>query len=186
MENKRLRMLAVALMGIVITSLGAVGLASSLSNKAGTYQTGVFGVEYGFGEWKLLNVTEVWTELLRIRLPDVPIGAFYYVLCDGHAWCDGGMLQIAIGVDAPVEDDSTRRFIHSAELLDNPSNIHTERLYHLGPGAHTFYFLGKLYQASPGGYVNINYHSITVIIFTDGRLMELVESGEGSNLLGDN
>jgi hypothetical protein len=53
----------------------------------------------------------------------------------------------------------------------NTSGLHTSRLYQFGPGTHTVYFLASIFNAgAPGYFANINYMSISVLIFQTGGI----------------
>lgn len=168
----RKKVVAVALIGIALASFAIAGFASALTSK-GAKQSGVFAKVYGSGAW--IDLTTEWQTLLSITLPNIPMSVYYYVVCDGYAALqeEGTEIEIAIGVDSATEDGSTLRFY--GFYWYGATGIHTERLYYLGPGSHTFYFLGRKFTA---GAAAVNYHTITVIVFTDGSLIELSETAE--------
>ena len=162
---------ASAILIVVLTVVSAVGLTLAQRGPniaAGTYQCGVFSKSYGFGTWLYLSNTS-WTTILSLSLPNVPISAYYHVVCDGHATVLNAMAEVAIGVDTTAEDTSTRRFYSYTDIGWNMVGIHTERVYHLAAGSHTFNFLGTILNGPVSyGYVSVNYHTITVTVFTDG------------------
>jgi hypothetical protein len=159
--------LEIVLLAIGVTARGP-GPAGT-----GTYQSGVFYKVYGYGSW--IELSASWKTLMSISLPNIPVSAYYHVVCDGYAYINSSYVQIAMGADNATEDPSTRRFYGEWEGI-TLTGIHTERVYNLGPGAHTFYFIGKIYS----GYIadsRVNYHTITVTIFTDGSMLgELSET----------
>lgn len=168
-----------ALVGIAVASLVMVGFASAVYRNAGAgkYQTGVFAKVYGRGDWIYLGTIGARETLLSLGLPSVPISAYYHVVCDGHAFIagDGSELEIAIGVDSTITDPSTYRYYQCYESMRVFTGVHTERVYYLDPGAHTFHFLGVLMD---GSSVSINYHTITATVFSDGSLIDLAETTE--------
>jgi len=174
-SGKRKRIVAVALIGAALASFAVAGFSLAASSSAGQYKTGGFAKVYGYGEWIRLEVVGEWHTLLSLSLPNVPINAYYHVVCDGWSNTHNGELKIAIGVDSTTEDESTRRFYQHTDpnLL---VGIHTERVYYLAAGRHTFYFIGS--KVGGGGNPSINYHTITVTIFTDGSLVELAGTAE--------
>ena len=156
--------------------VAVVSFAYALQTSAGTYQTGVFAKTYGSGTF--IELSSSYQTLISMSLPNVPITAYYYVVCDGYANINGSP-EFAIGVDSTAEDASTRRF------YTNTTGIHTERVYKLGPGAHSFYFIGRMYMGQ--GSAKVNYHTITVTIFTDGSLTQLAgtaDAGLGVDEMG--
>ena len=139
---------------------------------AGTYQTGVFSKVYGTGGYILLYQAPIWTIVASLKLPNVPVTAYYHVVCDGQAWA-GNEFEIAIGFDYLTYDSATRRL-----YTEDAQGIHTERVYKLGPGAHTFHFKGRKNPTS--GDVAIDYQIITVTVFTDGSVIDLSGSDEAT------
>ncbi|UCC33676.1 MAG: hypothetical protein JSW53_01345 [Candidatus Bathyarchaeota archaeon] len=173
MEKKKM-LVAAAFAGIVVVSLLVGAYAANTS--AGKYQCGVFSVSYGWGTWVYLDDYPNWTTILSLSLPPIPIDAYYQVICDGYAGIDDCQIRIGIGVDAPIEDESTRRFYgdsSNAEGFDG-HGIHTDRVYFLEPGKHTFYFLGVITSTTdPEYYADLNYMTITVVVYTDGSVTQL-------------
>jgi len=178
-SSRRKRIVAVALIGAALVSFALAGFSLAASSSAGQYKTGVFAKVYGFGEW--ITITLEWQTLLSLELPYVPTSAYYHVVCDGFVNTHNGELEIAIGVDSLTHDESTRRFYYgdlepiSREML---TGMHTERVYYLDPGQHAFYFLGR--NTGGSGVPRVNYHTITVTVFTDGSLVELTGTAEGN------
>ena len=162
--HARKGIIIVALIGIVLASLG-VGAYAVTSSYRGNYWSAVYSKSYGFGS--TISLTSSWRTILSITLPSLPSGLYYHVVCDGYAAIGDSQIQIAIGVDSTTEDTSTRRFYGSLDTTIL-TGLHTERLYQLGAGSHTFYFLGRKYSSY--GYANTNYHTITVTVYTDGGL----------------
>jgi hypothetical protein len=180
-KSTRTKVLVGVMSAIVLTIFASSALARNIpSITAGTYQTGIFSKSYGWGEWIYLNNAS-WTTLMSLSLPDVPINAYYHVVCDGYAGIQNAVITSAIGVDGPTEDTGTRRF-YGSEVTSGfmGTGIHTERTYYLGAGSHTFYFLGTIYNLGRGGYSDINYHTITVTIFTDGSATALTTTPQTS------
>jgi len=137
---------------------------------AGGYRSAAFGKSYGWGTWIELNST--YKPILSLDL-NLPMDCYVYVDCDGYAYMDNTEIEIAIGIDKPVEDSSTRRFygFHNYEngkLEEGYSGIHTSRLYKLSKGKHTIYFLAREYE---GTTARVNYMSISALVFTDGNLI---------------
>jgi len=140
---------------------------------AGGYRSAAFGKSYGYGTWIELNST--YKPILSLDL-NLPMDCYVYVDCDGYAYLDNTEIEVAIGIDKPVEDSSTRRFygFHNYEdrkLEDGYSGIHTSRLYKLSKGKHskhTIYFLAREYE---GKTARVNYMSISALVFTDGNLI---------------
>jgi len=183
-SSRRKRIVAVALIGAALTSFAVAGFSLAASSSAGQYKTGVFAKVYDFGDWIYVDNTTYWEELISISLPNVPVNAYYYVVCDGYAAMqNSACLWIAISVDGIPEGDddgTTSRFYRYPDMPSVYTGIHTERLYYLDAGPHTFHFIAKLYWVYPGGEALINYHTITVVVFTDGGLIELVKTSVGS------
>jgi hypothetical protein len=159
--NRKTKIVGLAAVGICV--MIGVAFASMRVQSAGTYQSGVFGKYYGSGSFIQLSTS--WQTLISLSLPNIPVTVYYYVVCDGHAACNGDEIEIAIGVDGVTVDTSTRRFYDATV-----TGIHTERLYSLGPGLHTFYFRARVYVDSTG-VSSVNYHTITAAIFTDGSVI---------------
>jgi len=137
---------------------------------AGGYRSAAFGKSYGYGTWIELNST--YKSILSLDL-NLPMDCYVYVDCDGYAYMDNTEIEVAIGIDKPVEDSSTRRFYgfrnyENLKLEDGYSGIHTSRLYKLSKGKHTIYFLAREYE---GKTARVNYMSISALVFTDGNLI---------------
>jgi len=164
----RNKVVVVALIGAVLASLAiTVGYVSAPNPM---YASAIWSKSYGYGAW--IEPTG-WTTLLSITLPSFP-SLYYHVSCDGYAYLqDGVELEIAIGVDSPTEDASTRRFYGVGEMY---TGLHTERVFKLGAGSHTFYFLATRYAGT--GVPRINYMTITVTVYTDGGLTLLASTTE--------
>ena len=114
---------------------------------AGGYRSAAFGKSYGYGKWIELNST--YKPILWLDL-NLPMDCYVYVDCDGYAYMDNTEIEVAIGIDKPVEDSSTRRFYgfrnyENLKLEDGYSGIHTSRLYKLSKGKHTIYFLSLIH-----------------------------------------
>jgi hypothetical protein len=93
---------------------------------------------------------------------------YYHVVCDGYAFVSDSAAVIAIGVDSATIDGSTLRLYGASGVLQ--TGLHTERVYQLGAGSHTFQFRGT--KQLNTGLVNVNYHTITVTVYTDGGLTD--------------
>jgi len=137
---------------------------------AGGYRSAAFGTSYGYGTWIELNST--YKPILSLDL-NLPRECYVYVDCDGYAYLDNTEIEVAIGIDKPVEDESTRRFYgfrnyENRKLEDGYTGIHTSRLYNLSEGNHTIYFLAREYK---GTTASVNYMSISALAFTDGNLV---------------
>ncbi len=132
-----------------------------------------YGTSYGFGPWINLNVDTPagWVVLdsLTVDLPEIrPV----YVDVDGHGFMNDCELVIAIGIDDfIIGDESTRRFYSFPNGDLDTSGIHSSRLYLLGPGSHTIYFLAQINKVGGTGYyVDLNYMSITALVFGGGGI----------------
>ena len=162
-------MVAVLLVTIAVASVAVANYASALQAQGGITESAVFAEVYGYGSWMTLNGT--FDTLLSVTTPNIPLSGYYHVVCDGYVSIEASaQVEIAIGVNSPTEDASTRRFYktYGHVTLDFLlTGIHTERVYYLGPGSHTFYFLGL-----SSGTSRVNYHTITVTFFTHGGLTE--------------
>ena len=95
----------------------------------------------------------------------MPSKFYYHVVCDGYAHIstDDTVIAIWTNADSTEIDWNTIRFYRRVEY----TGIHTERVYYLGPGSHTFYFVGDRYWGT--GEERINYYTITVTVYTDGQ-----------------
>ena len=178
MEMKH-RAAMVALIGITLVSFLAAVRAGT-----GTYQTGVFCKVYGYGTWIRVDTKTSWVEIMNITLPNIPVSAYYHVSCDGYAALNyKPSLKIAISVNSiPTgsDDGTTRRFYEYPEVISATTGIHTERVYHLAPGSHTFHFIGTLHVMPTSAHANINYMSMTVVVFSDGALSESLGTMDGN------
>ena len=137
---------------------------------AGGYRSAAFGKSYGYGTW--IKLSSTYKSILSLDL-NLPMDCYVYVDCDGYAYLENAEIEIAIGIDSPVEDESTRRFYGSDDygiygLEDGYTGIHTSRLYNLSKGKHTIYFLARVYK---GTTASVNYMSISALVFTDGNLV---------------
>jgi hypothetical protein len=131
------------------------------------------GTSYGFGEWIILDSTTPagWVVLDSLTI-DLPEERPVYVDVDGHGFMNNCELVIAIGIDDSInEDESTRRFYSFPTGDLDTSGLHSSRLYLLGPGSHTIYFLAQINRVGETGYfVNANYMSITALVFGGGGI----------------
>lgn len=166
-NDRRKKVFALLLVGAVLASVAVANFASALNAQGGLTESAVFAKVYGFGNW--IDLDGSVQTLLSITLPDIPMSGYYHVMADGYVLViDQAQASFALGVDSPTEDVSTRR---SYQTSPNgiTTGVHTERVYHLGPGAHTFYFLATCIN----GLATVNYHTITVTFYTYGSLTEL-------------
>ncbi|UCE43989.1 MAG: hypothetical protein JSV57_00355 [Candidatus Bathyarchaeota archaeon] len=160
----------------------SISAAYAANTSAGRYQVEVFSVSYGWGDWIYLDDYPNYTTILRLTLPNIPVDAYYHVTCDGYAGVQDCMIIIAIGVDAPIEDPSTRRLYGDYDNVEGFQGygIHTDRVYHLNPGSYTFGFLAAILDSSdPGYYADTNYMTVTVVVYTDGSVTQLNPMTEG-------
>ena len=137
---------------------------------AGGYRSAAFGIFYGYGPW--IKLSSTYKSILSLDLK-LPRECYVYVDCDGYAYLDNSEIEVAIGIDRPVEDSSTRRFYgfrnyEDRKLEDGYTGIHTSRLYKLSEGNHTIYFLARVDE---GTTAKVNYMSISALAFTDGNLV---------------
>jgi hypothetical protein len=111
--------------------------------------------------------------MLSITVPNVGYSAWWNVVCDGYTYLSGADLGIGIGVDSTTIDTTTYRFYGYPTAANTQlySGIHSEELYYLGAGAHTFHFLGN--RNSGTGTCRVMYFKITVTFFTDAYVAQV-------------
>lgn len=169
MNRKQAKMSRIILVAVTLVTLAFANFAvASTSSGTGTYRSMVFAkVNTGLKE---LEIEGSWEVLLSISLPDVPISAYYHVVCDGYSYINSSDgIRVAISVDGNTYDERTFRAYWTFTTEDGGTNIHTELLYYLDPGSHTFDFLGDRMGLGPG-LCRVNFHSITVTVYSDGSL----------------
>ena len=96
-----------------------------------------------------------------------------YVDVDGYAGIFDCELEIAIGIDDFINEDvSTRRYAGFPNGFFDTHGLHSSRLYLLGPGSHTIYFLAQITEnVGPESYfARANYMSITALVFGGGGI----------------
>ena len=130
-----------------------------------------------------LIIVLVWP--LSIDLPYIGKSRYYKVECDGSLWADHAACKFAIGVDTPVADPNTWREYGDDYIDDLKTGIHTERVYYLGPGAHSFHFLGRIYDGGPFPYAVCCYMTITVTVYTHGILEKPASESEDNIYLAE-
>jgi hypothetical protein len=118
-----------------------------------------------------------WDPVMSIDLPFIGSSLYYKVECDGYLYLCNSTCGFAIGVDSPEVDPSTYRF-YGYPNIEHLTGIHTERVYYLGPGAHSFYFLGRIIGLGVAYDAECCYISLTVTVFTHGSLEEPVAEFE--------
>jgi hypothetical protein len=171
-RRTRIKVVAFALMALFLASVAVASFASASNSNtaAGTYLTFAMQKSYGYGPW--INLLSGWTTLISITTPNVGYAAWYQVSCDGYANVyTGNEAEIAIGVDSTAETASTRRFYEATGVSYFETGLHTEKMFYLGAGTHTFYFLARRYTGT--GTVTTNYHTITVTFFTDAYVSQM-------------
>jgi hypothetical protein len=166
----------IALIATVLGSLVAPSLVTAQTGIMAGTASGVFSKIHGDDPVLLSTLME---PIMSINLPFIGQSLYYKVECDGYLSSGEAVCRFAIGADSPNEDPYTWRY-YGDTGVDTHTNmgIHTERVYRLGPGAHSFHFLGMIYGEGVYPHALVNRMSLTVTVYTHGSLEEPVAEFE--------
>jgi hypothetical protein len=181
-RNRRIKVVAVALITVLASvAIGGFAYASS-NNAAGTGTAQAYVWSKTESNFQTVTVRfSSFASILSVATFNVPISAYYHVVCDGYTFITGNVLGIAIGTDSLTPDLSTYRFYGiNGNSNQTYGGIHTEKVYYLPKGVHTFYFLATKFSGT-GPDCGVAYLSMTVTLFTDGSILTAAEDQVGGN-----
>ena len=116
-----------------------------------------------------------WSTIVTLTTPSLPAG-YYKVELDAHSYLEyPSRLGIGIGVDSTSADSTTTRywqcdsspFVSGSTFL---ADVHTQEVFYLAAGAHTFYFRAGETYSGTGGDCQLQNSHITVTFFPDGSI----------------
>lgn len=108
-----------------------------------------------------------WQTIVSVTLPSLPAG-YYLAEADAHAYQDNAVLAIGIGVDSTTADATTQRFYDSLGETDVRQGVHTQEVFYLAAGSHTFYF--RAGNINSVGTAQLEYSHITVTYSSTGSI----------------
>jgi len=158
---------------------GAIGYGVMLSDNANEYviadairvvqvvapAPSIYIAERQYSAWTANLVG--WQTIVSVTLPSLPAG-YYKAEVDAHSYQSGAVLGIGIGVDSTTADTTTQRFYDSLGETDVRQGVHTQEVFYLGAGSHTFYF--RAGNVNPTGTAQLWNSHITVTYFPTGSI----------------